>query len=53
MTCFEKYILEHQLPIIGCPADYKYASIPKDCYLISCFKDCWSRELEENIKEDD
>lgn len=53
MTCFEKYISEHTLPIDGCPVDYGYMSQrPADCYCISCFKDCWCREMSEK-KEDE
>ena len=53
MTCFDKYISEHALPVIGCPADNGYMQErPADCYCISCFKDCWARELVEDIKEE-
>ena len=47
MTCFEKYITEHVLPVRGCPQDYNYATKPENCYCISCYKDCWAREVEE------
>lgn len=47
MTCVAKYFLEHPgKPVVGCPQDYGYIpERPKDCYLISCFKDCWAREV--------
>ena len=44
MTCFDMYVSERELPIVGCPHHYNYATEPKDCYCISCFKDCWARE---------
>lgn len=51
MTCFDMYVSEHPLPIRGCPHEYGYTQEkPKDCYCISCFKDCWSREVVENKK---
>ena len=52
MTCFEKYVSEHGLPVVGCPHDFKYAPNPVDCYCISCFKDCWAREISEENKEE-
>ena len=48
MTCFEKYMTEHELPVRDCPHDYGYAKKPDNCYCISCYKDCWAREVEEN-----
>lgn len=54
MTCFDKYISEHTLPVVGCPADYGYAlEKPADCYCLSCFKDCWARELVMNDKKEE
>lgn len=54
MTCFDKYISEHTLPIVGCPADYGYVDKrPADCYCISCFKDCWARELRTVDKKEE
>lgn len=51
MTCFDMYVSEHQLPIRGCPHEYGYLKEkPKDCYSISCFKDCWAREMSEKKK---
>lgn len=48
MTCYDKYVTEYFLPIRGCPMDYGYLpERPKDCYNISCFKDCWGREAQE------
>ena len=45
MTCFDMYVAERELPVIGCPADYGYLKEnPKECYCLSCFKDCWARE---------
>ena len=52
MTCYEKYITEYFLPIEGCPHDFKYAPKPENCYSISCFKDCWAREVVEENKEE-
>lgn len=52
MTCFDKYITEHELPVRGCPHDYSYAERPKECYSMSCFAHCWAREIDkENDKE--
>ena len=52
MTCVDKYFEEHpNSQIVGCPHDYGYSDKPKDCYHISCFKDCWARELCEENKE--
>lgn len=46
MTCFEKYILEHKLPVVGYPYEYGYMpERPANCYSISCFKDCWAKTL--------
>lgn len=46
MTCAEKYFLDHPGEAIkGCPQDYGYLAKPKDCYQISCFKDCWARSI--------
>ena len=53
MTCFEKYISEHTLPIVGCPVDYGYAPKPADCYCLSCFRDCWSREVTTSDKKEE
>lgn len=54
MTCFDRYVQEHELPVKGCPSDYNYAPRPADCYCISCFKNCWAREIpEENKKNGD
>lgn len=54
MTCFDKYIQEHPFPVKGCPSDYGYLPKPQNCYCISCFKDCWAREIpEENNKGED
>lgn len=47
MTCIDRYIQEHEFPVKGCPHDYAYAEPPKDCYCISCFKDCWARETHD------
>lgn len=47
MTCYEKYVTEYFLPIVGCPHHYNYMPKPADCLCISCFKDCWSREIPE------
>lgn len=52
MTCFDKYVAEHELPVRGCPHDFKYAEKPENCYCISCFKDCWSREVSEQKARD-
>ena len=51
MTCFDMYVSERELPVRGCPHDYEYAIRPSDCYSISCFKDCWSREAKCEKKE--
>ena len=53
MTCFEKYISEHELPVVGCPHDFHYAPKPENCYSMSCFKDCWARTANdhEQLKE--
>lgn len=41
MTCLEKYFKEHPGDfVVGCPHDYGYLDKPKECYSISCFKDC-------------
>ena len=53
MTCFDKYVSEYKLPIYGCPHHYDYAPKPKDCYCISCFKDCWARELSTTDKKEE
>lgn len=46
MTCFDKYILEHELPVVGCPYEYGYLpERPANCYSISYFKDCWAKTL--------
>lgn len=51
MTCAEKYFEEHPGDSIkGCPHDYKYADKPVGCYTMSCFKDCWAREVPEEKK---
>lgn len=47
MTCFDKYVLEQSFPVRGCPHDYGYLEKPKECYSVSCFKDCWAREIHE------
>jgi hypothetical protein len=47
MTCFDVYVSEHTLPVVGCPHDFKYAPQPANCYSISCFKDCWARECNK------
>lgn len=48
MTCIERYIQEHEFPVRGCPHEYGYVrEQPKDCYCISCFKDCWARETHD------
>ena len=52
MTCFDKYLTEHKLPIEGCPHHYGYLEKPANCYCISCFKDCWCRELTVNDKKE-
>lgn len=51
MTCFDMYVSERDLPVRGCPHDYGYLTKPKDCYCISCFKDCWSREVSNDCGE--
>ena len=52
MTCFELYVVEHKTPVEGCPHHYGYADKPKDCYCISCFKDCWARNVtDEKARE--
>lgn len=51
MTCYEKYITEYFLPVRGCPSDYGYTrERPENCYSISCFKDCWCKEMVEDEK---
>ena len=51
MTCFDMYVSERKLPIEGCPHHYGYLKeAPKDCYCISCFKDCWAREANGEKK---
>ena len=48
MTCADKYLAEHPGESIkGCPHDYGYLPYPAACYTISCFKDCWAREVPE------
>lgn len=49
MTCLDRYLMEHALPVKGCPHHYGYLEKPKNCYCISCFKDCWAREIPENV----
>jgi hypothetical protein len=52
MTCIEKYFIDHpDTQVDGCPHHYGYLEKPKNCYCISCFKDCWAREYPENNKE--
>lgn len=51
MTCFDMYVSERELPVRGCPHDYDYASRPENCYCISCFKDCWSREVNTRCEK--
>lgn len=51
MTCFDKYVQEHPLPVKGCPHDYNYAEEPKNCYCISCYKDCWAREVNNTTEQ--
>lgn len=54
MTCLERYFREHPGDyVIGCPHDYGYLNKPDACYSMSCFKDCWPREIQENIQEID
>ena len=54
MTCFDMYITEQKLPVVGCPVDYGYMQDrPADCYCISCFKDCWAREAIVNNKKEE
>lgn len=55
MTCLEKFRLDHPnnttVALIGkCPHDYEYLKKPKNCAEISCYKECWMREIPE-IKE--
>lgn len=51
MTCFDMYVSERELPVRGCPHDYGYTKeAPKNCYCISCFKDCWSREVSTSCE---
>lgn len=52
MTCLEKYFREHPGDyVVGCPHDYGYLNKPEECYNMSCYKDCWPREIEENKQE--
>lgn len=52
MTCFDMYVSERELPVRGCPHHYGYTKeAPKECYNMSCFKDCWSREANCEKKE--
>lgn len=54
MTCAELYFLEYPGEIIkGRPQEYGYLlEKPKDCYTISCFKDCWAKEVQYLNQED-
>ena len=52
MTCIEKYAQEHSFPVKGCPHDYGYLDKPKECYSMSCFKDCWFRETNDTYNDD-
>lgn len=50
MTCLEKFWLEHPdlAPKGKCPHEYGYLpQKPWDCYEISCFDECWMREVIE------
>lgn len=50
ITCIEKFWLEHPnlIPKGKCPHDYGYLpQRPYDCCEISCFNDCWMREVVE------
>lgn len=51
MTCFDKYVSEQTLPVVGCPHHYNYLPQPTDCYSMSCFAHCWSREIPEEKEE--
>lgn len=56
MTCLEKYFKEHPGDhIVGCPHDYGYLEKPENCfsYKMSCFKDCWTREIKNNSDNSD
>ena len=54
MTCLEKYFKEHPGDyVVGCPHDYEYANKPEACYEMSCFKDCWTREIGGTKDEGD
>lgn len=53
MTCFDMYVSEHSLPLVGCPHDYGYIpEKPAECYQMSCYKDCWAREIPDKKKGD-
>ena len=54
MTCLEKYFKEHPGDyVVRCPHDYGYLEKPKKCFSMSCFKDCWTREIQDSNDKSD
>lgn len=54
VTCIEKFWLEHPelTPKGRCPHEFGYLpERPWDCYEISCFNDCWMREVIKNLDD--
>lgn len=52
MACLDRYFKEHPSDyVVGCPHDYGYLEKPSECYSMSCFKDCWVREIPNTYEQ--